>query len=479
MPAPPRRWNRQDALAFAYFWRGPEHLAGPLKLEWRIIAARWIALLCFYPGLALSSVTEQQRLAADIIVLAGVLYNLAIIWLIFARPDFIASGYPTALGDLALNSAMLITLGGGFASGYSYIFFALVISVAMRFGHRMALGVGAIVVAINALQVVVTGNEFDSGFVFRGLVLALTAILAGYLREQAQLANAELQESNLALQTAYGELHHAHQQLLTLDAAKTNFVANVSHELRTPLTSIRAYSELLLTYDDSPEVQREFVGIINAESERLTRLVSNVLDIMKIESGSVELRMSALDMAELLRYTVTMYAPLAEQRGIALKLALPLALPPVCGDRDRLLQVLGNLVSNALKFTVRGAITLTTEVTGLELRIAVADTGPGITSDEQGRIFEKFYQGGRLLTEKPGGTGLGLAICKEIIEQHRGRIWVESRLGQGSTFYIALGIPSERTAVPEVALPETSLPQPVPGPVRGEMVAAPPAPVAT
>jgi signal transduction histidine kinase len=404
--------------------------------------------------------------------LSGVLYNLAIVCLIYARPDFIASGYPTTLGDLALNTAMLITLGGGFDSAYSYIFFALVVAVAMRFGQRMALCIGAIVVAINAIQVLVTGIGFDSGFVFRALFLALTAILAGYLREQAQLANVELQTTNRALQTAYGELHSAHQQLLTLDAAKTNFVANVSHELRTPLTSIRAYSELLLTYDDSPEVQREFLGIINAESERLTRLVSNVLDIMKIESGIVEVRAGCVDVAELLRYTVKTYAPLAEQRGLALNLSLPLALPPVRGDRDRLLQVLGNLVSNALKFTMRGTITLTTEVNGAELRIAVADTGPGIAPEDQAHIFEKFYQGGRLLTDKPGGTGLGLAICKEIVEQHRGRIWVESRPGAGSTFLIALGAPVEQIASPAPPLPVPVVSEPMPSAARNEIMAA-------
>jgi signal transduction histidine kinase len=473
------RWTGKVAPLFAYFWRGPEHLVGPLKLEWRIIAARWIALLCFYPGLVLSSVTQEQRLAADVIVLAGVLYNLTIIWFIFARPAFIASGYPTTLGDLALNSAMLITLGGGFASGYSYIFFALVVSVAMRFGHRMALGVGAIVVLINALQVVVTGAEFDSGFVFRGLVLGLTAILAGFLREQAQVANDELQESNLALQTAYAELHEAHQQLLTLDAAKTNFVANVSHELRTPLTSIRAYSELLLDYDDSPEVQREFLGIINAESERLTRLVSNVLDIMKIEARTVELRLSQLDPTELLQYTVKTYEPLAEQRGVTLQLALPTTLPPVRGDRDRLLQVLGNLVSNAVKFTARGAISLSAEVVGQELQIAIADTGPGIAAEDQGHIFEKFYQGGRLLTDKPGGTGLGLAICKEIVEQHQGRIWVESKLGQGSTFFVALGIQAGAAVVPVAELPEVVVTQPVVDSLRAERAVAPSAHAAT
>lgn len=463
----PRLWIGRIALVFAYFWHGPGHLTGSLKLEWRIIAARWIALLCFFPGLALSSITEQQRLIAHLIVFAGVLYNVAIVWLIYTRPTFIANGYPTTLGDLALNTAMLITLGGGFASAYSYIFFVLVVAVAMRFGQRMALCIGAIVVAINAIQVLVTDVGFDPGFGFRALFLALTAILAGYLRERAQHAYVELQASNRALQTAYAELHDAHQQLLTLDAAKTNFVANVSHELRTPLTSIRAYSELLLTYDDSPEVQREFLGIINAESERLTRLVSNVLDIMKIEAGMVEWRAGAVDLPDLLRYTVKTYAPLAEQRGLALKLIMPPVLPSLRGDRDRLLQVFGNLVSNALKFTVRGTITLSAEVAGQEVRVAVTDTGPGIGLEDQAHIFEKFYQGGRLLTDKPGGTGLGLAICKEIIEQHQGRIWVESRLGHGSTFVIALAIPADR---PVAAL--TPLPGAIPTSARSEMVAA-------
>ena len=129
------------------------------------------------------------------------------------------------------------------------------------------------------------------------------------------------------------------------------------------------------------------------------------------------------------------------------------------GDRDRLLQAVGNLVANGVKFTASGSIVLTAEVIDGEIRVAVSDTGPGIVPEDQPHIFEKFYQGGRLLTDKPGGTGLGLAICKEIVDQHRGRIWVESAPGQGSTFIVALKLPPDPASAP-APLPEPHHPVP-------------------
>ncbi|HEX5501925.1 MAG TPA: HAMP domain-containing sensor histidine kinase [Thermomicrobiales bacterium] len=250
------------------------------------------------------------------------------------------------------------------------------------------------------------------------------------------------------LQRAYSDLALAHQELLGVDEMKTNFLANVSHELRTPLSSIRSFSELLLSYDDDPGVQQEFLGIINQESERLTRLVNDVLDITKIEAGQLHWDVQTLDVAALLRDSARTYAPLIEQQGLAFERQIAAALPPITADRDRLQQVIANLLVNAMKFTPAGTIRLVARRVGDEIHIAVADTGIGIAPEDRERIFEKFQQVGETLTGKPKGTGLGLSICRDIVAHHQGRLWVESRLGVGSTFVVALPALSAATSPP-------------------------------
>jgi signal transduction histidine kinase len=226
--------------------------------------------------------------------------------------------------------------------------------------------------------------------------------------------------------------------LLSVDEMKTNFLANVSHELRTPLTSIRSFSELLLAYEDDPAIQKDFLQIINAESERLTRLVNDVLDITKIEAGHMDWQMATLSLPDLLRDSARTFGPLIAKGKLLFDLGIDESLPAIYGDRDRLHQVLANLLNNAMKFTRGGTITMRAETLEDEVRITVSDTGIGIAPEDQERIFEKFQQVGDTLTDKPRGTGLGLAICRDIVEHHRGRLWVESEPGLGSTFTVAL-----------------------------------------
>ncbi|HEY3079879.1 MAG TPA: HAMP domain-containing sensor histidine kinase [Chloroflexota bacterium] len=250
------------------------------------------------------------------------------------------------------------------------------------------------------------------------------------------------------LQRAFSDLANAHQELLSVDEMKTNFLANVSHELRTPLSSIRAFSELLLSYDNEGEVQKEFVQIINSESERLTRLVNDVLDISKIEAGQMDWCMTRIDLAELLQDTSRTYSTLIEQHNLEFEQDVEIDLPPVHGDRDRLQQVVGNLLNNSVKFTSSGLIRLHARRVGDEVHISVADSGLGIPPEDQERIFEKFQQVGSVLTDKPRGTGLGLAICRDIVRHHDGRIWVDSQLGVGSTFTVALPVLVEAQEAP-------------------------------
>jgi signal transduction histidine kinase len=254
----------------------------------------------------------------------------------------------------------------------------------------------------------------------------------------------------LAIENAwlYRNLATAHQDLLSVDEMKTNFLANVSHELRTPLTSIRSFSELLLDYQHEPPLQQEFLRIISSESERLTRLVNDVLDISRIEAGHMNWHMDSVDVSTVLQGLATTFRP---QMGIAkldFDVELAANLPLVHGDPDRLNQLFENLLSNAMKFTPEGGtVVLRAQALHNEVHVSVRDTGVGIATADQARIFEKFQQLGDTLTDKPRGAGLGLPICRDIINHHGGRLWVQSAPGAGSTFSVALPVHADATVL--------------------------------
>lgn len=243
------------------------------------------------------------------------------------------------------------------------------------------------------------------------------------------------------LARAYEELRRANSELMHLNELKSSFLANVSHELRTPLTSIRSFSEILLSYpDEEPQTRTEFLGIIKSESERLTRLINDVLDLAKIEAGRIELRMQPVQLESVVRMSIEIMRGWAERKGLNADIAMDENLPLILGDPDRLIQVTTNLLNNAMKFTTQGYVRIATMQQGDEVLLAITDSGPGIPPDERDLIFEKFHQCGNTLTAKPQGTGLGLSICREIMQRHHGRIWVESEMGKGSTFICAFPV---------------------------------------
>lgn len=243
------------------------------------------------------------------------------------------------------------------------------------------------------------------------------------------------------LKTALDHLRSAHEELRRADHHKTTFLANVSHELRTPLTSIRSFAEILLKFpDEEAEGRQEFLQIIAAESDRLARLIDDLLDIAKIDLGRVEWNFSSVELPALLSFCVRSITPLARDKGLALRLHVPPDLPAARADRDRIAQVLNNLLTNALKFTESGTITVGAAPDGNQVRIYVSDSGPGIPHDERERIFEKFHQVSGPDHSKPAGSGLGLAICAEIVASHGGRIWVTDAAGGGSTFQFTLAV---------------------------------------
>ncbi len=227
-----------------------------------------------------------------------------------------------------------------------------------------------------------------------------------------------------------------------LDDARREFVANVSHELRTPLTNIRSYTETLLdAAGDIPlDTEKQFLGVISSESERMARIVTDLLTLSKLDYGRMELRMTDFALADMLKNVANAMKLTAKDRNLELTVEAPDTLPHIVGDRDRLEQVVVNILSNAVKYTSAGGhVRLTAaQVAENRVRITVEDDGIGIPAADVPRLFERFYRVDKARSREAGGTGLGLAIAKEIVEQHEGRIALASEYGHGTTVTITL-----------------------------------------
>ena len=256
----------------------------------------------------------------------------------------------------------------------------------------------------------------------------------------------QLEQKSRELEAATAELRAANARLQELDRMKDDFISTVSHELRTPLTSIRAMSETLQAKPGMDEARRrQFISIIVKESERLTRLINQMLDLARLESGGADWHSAEVDLGELIEDAVSTTAALLRENAITLTVDLPPHPPMLRSDRDRLLQVLLNLISNAAKFCPRegGRITIGLHVRPDVVQVDVSDNGVGIDAADQALIFEKFRQVGDTLTGKPQGTGLGLPISRQIVEHLGGKLWVVSTPGQGATFSFTLPLETQ------------------------------------
>jgi signal transduction histidine kinase/DNA-binding response OmpR family regulator/HAMP domain-containing protein len=250
-------------------------------------------------------------------------------------------------------------------------------------------------------------------------------------------------------------LKQANEKLTELDQMKTNFLSTVSHELRTPLTSVIGFARIMqkkfdsvlypaLAESEDKKVQKAIrqvmdnTAIIVEEGQRLTTLINDVLDLAKMEAGRVDWNITELYIEDIIDRGIASTSSLFAHKPVKLSKDIAPNLPLCQGDRDRLIQVVINLISNAIKFTDKGAVTLKAAIKGHELVVSVIDSGSGIKPEDQPLVFEKFKQVGDTMTDKPQGTGLGLPICKEIIEHLGGRLWVESEMGVGSSFMFSL-----------------------------------------
>jgi two-component system phosphate regulon sensor histidine kinase PhoR len=225
-----------------------------------------------------------------------------------------------------------------------------------------------------------------------------------------------------------------------LEEMRSDFVANVSHELRTPLTSIRGFAETLLdgAYED-PATARKFLMIINKEAERLSRLIDEILNLSRIEDEKFVLNYEEFSISDIIQRTAAIVQTRAAEKNLTINIDVPDDLPAVQGDPDMIRQVLLNLVDNAINYTQPGGTVLVrASVEQGELRVDVQDNGIGITPENLSRLFERFYRVDKARSREMGGTGLGLAIVKHIVEVHKGKVQVESKVGRGSTFSFRL-----------------------------------------
>jgi len=257
-------------------------------------------------------------------------------------------------------------------------------------------------------------------------------------------------QSVLAIQNArlFSEIGDKSRQLEVASQHKSQFLANMSHELRTPLNAILGYTELILDsiYGDVPDKARATLERIQANGKHLLGLINDVLDLSKIEAGQLTLALADYSIKDVVHNVYGAVESLATSKDLALKVELPKELPQAHGDERRLTQVLLNLVGNAIKFTDIGEVAIRTSVANGSFTVAVRDTGPGIAEQDQAKIFEEFQQADSSSTKQKGGTGLGLAIAKRIIEMHGGRLWVESKVGEGATFSFTIPVNVEQQA---------------------------------
>jgi len=249
-----------------------------------------------------------------------------------------------------------------------------------------------------------------------------------------------------------------------LDKMKTDFISVVSHELRTPLTSIKGYTDLLLSgaTGELSELQSEFLSIIQSSTTRLSNLINDILDISRIESGTIQIKHEPIDYRAIVSDTLRLMKAAADEKQISMDAGLPETIPPVRGDSDKVTQVLANLVSNAIKYTPEGGwVKVSLEITGeASVTTCVADSGIGVSDEDQAKLFQKFFRADNTSTREAGGTGLGLVIAKTIIELLGGAIWVESEPGRGSRFYFTLPLFLEAAggqAPAPVALPDRGI----------------------
>ncbi|MDR3507179.1 MAG: ATP-binding protein [Caulobacteraceae bacterium] len=401
-PAFPALWLPATLVSFAL-----SHLLGEWILRRREPSARWEAVM-----------------AAHGAVHAG-LYCALPVALISGGPPTAALSGLTMMGAVAISAATEVVIspmiGGAALAG---VFVAAMAAANARLGGLLSL---------------------RTVFAAIGMFCFLA-----YLIQSARARRALERGMAAALETAVLKEREAAQA----NAAKTTFLAMMSHEIRTPLNGVLGMAQAMAG-DELSERQRARLAVIRTSGEALTTILNDVLDLSKIEAGQLEIEAIPFDLAQLLGMGRSTFANVAETKGLDLELDIdPAAEGSYLGDPTRLRQVVFNLISNALKFTVTGGVRVRADYADDRLRIAVSDTGPGIPAEQQGKLFARFVQLDASTTRRHGGTGLGLAICRELCDLMGGDIGMVSHPGEGATFTVSLPLPRIEAAPREVPTAE-------------------------
>lgn len=409
------------SLLLAFAWEGPSHLSQSMRMEWRFVSIRWLGILILTPSLPFVGLSHKAQIMALGVIAAAAIYNLVVQIMLWRGSTLFNTGYVTTVCDGLLDLA-LMSFVGGFDTPLYYILYTVTVSTAMRYGYGPVLGIALLFVSGDLVHSLWQGQAVEGSFFVRSAFLVITAILAGYLHEQTQEAEAALQE----------RLHQANALNQELEA----FSYSVSHDLRAPLRSIDGFSQALLEdYNDKlDEEGRDYLNRVRASSIRMAQLIDDLLNLSRVTRS--EIRPGLVNLSALTRSIAEGLRQIEPERRVHIVIADHVM---TVGDEPLLRAVLENLLNNAWKFT-RNCPLARIEF-GIQQRegkpwFFVRDNGVGFDMAYVDKLFGAFQ---RLHSEAEfEGTGIGLATVQRIIHRHGGQVAAESQEGLGAIFYFSL-----------------------------------------